>query len=125
MSELGALRAMLQPGIDEGRRPMSEVPAIDEVLERLRSRCAQGTSGKVPEEFQLEAVLRFWDSLQIPKFRDTYLLSWGLCLPVRKDGPCILEDRDRFRRVLIAVDKEKPRPKAFRRCYKGLLKNYF
>jgi EH_Signature domain len=125
MSALGALRAMLQPGIEEGRRPMSEAPAIDDVLEKLRSRCAAGASGKVPEEFQLEAVRRFWDSMQITKFRDTYLLSWGLCLPVRKDGPCILEDRDRFRRVLIAVDKEKSRPKAFRRCYKGLLKNYF
>ena len=125
MSALGSLRAMLQPGIEEGRRPMTEAPAIDEVLEQLRSRCAQGASGKVPEEFQLEAVRRFWDSRQITKFRDTYLLSWGLCLPVRKDGPCILEDRDRFRRVLLAVDKEKARPKAFRRCYKGLLKNYF
>lgn len=104
---------------------MSEASAIDEVLEQLRSRCAQGASGKVPEEFQLEAVRRFWNSLQIKGFRDTYLLSWGLCLPVRKDGPCILEDRDRFRRVLIAVDREKARPKAFRRCYKGLLKNYF
>jgi hypothetical protein len=125
MSALGSLRAMLQPGIEEGRRPMSEAPAIDEVLEQLRSRCAQGASAKVPEEFQLEAVRRFWDSLHIKEFRDTYLLSWGLCLPVRKDGPCILEDRDRFRRVLLAVDKEKARPKAFRRCYKGLLKNYF
>jgi EH_Signature domain len=116
---------MLQPGIEEGRRPMSEAPAIDEVLGQLRSRCAQGASGKIPAEFQLEAVRRFWDSLQITKFRDTYLLSWGMCLPMRKDGPCILEDRDRFRRVLIAVDKEKARPKAFRRCYKGLLNNYF
>jgi EH_Signature domain len=125
MNELGALRALLQPGIEEGRRPMSEARGIDEVLEQLRSRCAQGASGKVPEEFQQEAVRRFWDSLLIASFRDTYLLSWGLCLPVREDGPCILEDRDRFRRVLIAVDKEKARPKAFRRCYKGLLKNYF
>jgi hypothetical protein len=98
---------------------------IDVVLTRMMER-SKGQAGKVlSEDHQLEAVRRFWQSQEVASFRDAYLLSWGLCLPHKPSGPCILEDRPRFQAVLDGVESWSTRPSAFRRCYQGLVKSYF
>lgn len=125
MSALDRLAQLLQPAVQVGSQSMTADSAIDGVLAEME-RKAKGRKGvPVPEDLQLEAVRRFWEGQNIELFRDAYLLSWGLCLPHRVSGPCILEDRPRFQRVLAGVDAWKTRPKAFRRCYQGLVKSYF
>lgn len=125
MSALNYLTSLLQPGFQEGTRAMSAVQSIDAVLSAMTERSRSQASKAVSEDHQLDAVRRFWESQEISSFRDAYLLSWGLCLPHRPSGPCVLEDRPRFQRVLDGVDGWTDQPKAYRRCYQGLVKSYF
>ncbi|MDO8450341.1 MAG: EH signature domain-containing protein [Rhodoferax sp.] len=125
MNSLNKLEALLRPGTAEGARQMTVTRDIDEVLAEMEKRSNARESGKVPADHQFEAVRRFWDSQSIQSFRDAYQLSWGLCVPHRQGGPCILEDRSRFQCVLDGVGAWKSRPIAFRRCFQGLVKSYF
>lgn len=98
---------------------------MDDVLAEMAARAKSKTTRPVSEDHQLEAVRRFWGSQEVPSFRDAYLLSWGLCLPHRPMGPCIIEDRSLLQRVLDGVDNWNVQPRAYRRCYQGLVKSYF
>lgn len=104
---------------------MTEVVAIDTVLGQMATRSRSGGKVHLSQDHQLDAVRRFWESQEISTFRDAYLLSWGLCLPHRPDGPCLMEDRPRFQGVLDGVDSWTVKPSAYRRCYQGLVKSYF
>lgn len=125
MSPLDHLASLLRPGTEEGSRAMAVSSNIDTVLTRMQERIKGNGSRALSEDLQLEAVRRFWQSQEVASFRDAYLLSWGLCLPHRPNGPCVLEDRPRFQAVLDGVDGWSVRPSAFRRCYQGLVKSYF
>ncbi|VVP47959.1 hypothetical protein PS838_05198 [Pseudomonas fluorescens] len=125
MSSLDYLLALLQRGIQEGAKPMQAFSGIDDVLVEMSSRAKSKTTGSVSEDHLLEAVRRFWDSQDVPTFRDAYLLSWGLCLPHHPMEPCVLEDPPRFHQFLDSLDSYNFKPPAYRRCYQGLVKSYF
>ncbi|RON55948.1 EH signature domain-containing protein [Pseudomonas frederiksbergensis] len=125
MSSLDYLVALLQVGIQKGAKPMQTFSGIDDVLAEMASRAKSKTTGSISKDHQLEAVCRFWDSREVPSFRDALLLSWGLCLPHHPMGPCVLEDRPRLQRVLDRLDSWNDRPPAYRRLYQGLIRSYF
>lgn len=125
MSPLDELASMLAPGTAQSARPFVVDHGIDKVLETLKARAKTSGSGTVPEDLQIAAVRMFWESQSVQSFRDAYQLSWALCVPHKIDGPCILEDRGRFQKILNGVSSWEARPAAFRRCYQGLMKSYF
>lgn len=125
MGSLEELASMLASGTEHGAKPFSVDRSIDRVLETLQSRSRTAGSGTVPEDLQIAAVRRFWESQSVQSFRDAYQLSWALCVPHKLDGECILDDRNRFQKILSSVSTWESRPTAFRRCYQGLLKSYF
>lgn len=125
MSKLDHLVTLLQDGTQKGAKPMQAFSGIDDVLVEMATRAKSKTTGSVSEDHQLEAVRRFWDSQEVPTFRDAYLLSWGLCLPHHQMEPCVLEDRPRFHQFLDSLDSCNFKPPAYRRCYQGLVKSYF
>ena len=125
MSPLDHLASLLRTGTEEGSRALAVSSEIDTVLARIRERTRGSARQTLSEDQQLDAVRRFWQSQEVASFRDAYLLSWGLCLPYKPSGPCVLEDRPRLEAVLDGVDSWSERPSAFRRCYQGLTKSYF
>lgn len=125
MNPLSALESLLRPGTQLGAQEMGVAQGIDKLLSDMEKQSKARGSAKVPEDHQLEAVKRFWDRQEVQTFRDAYQLSWALCVPHRPGGPCVMEDRPRFKRVIDAVGTWKSRPNAFRRCYQGLVKSYF
>lgn len=125
MSPLDELSSMLAPGTAQGAKPLAVDLSIDKVLAEMLKRSRTAGGGKVPEDLQIAAVRRFWESQSVQSFRDAYQLSWALCVPHKVGGPCILEDRQRLQAVLQGVSSWGARPAAFRRCYQGLLKSYF
>jgi len=98
---------------------------IDVLLTDMQARSKSNGTGVISEDRQLEAVRRYWTSQQIRSFGDARLLSYGLCVPHRQGGPCVLEDKPRLTGVLDAVDTWAARPSLFRRCYQGLVRSYF
>jgi hypothetical protein len=125
MSPLDELASLLAPGTEQGAKPLAVDQSIDRVLAEMLVRAKSAGSGKVPEDLQIAAVRRFWESQSVQSFRDAYQLSWALCVPHKLNGTCILEDRSRFQTVLKSVSSWETRPAAFRRCYQGLVKSYF
>src|SRR6185437_15413313 len=100
MSALANLAAMLRPGAEEGSRAMTAHAPIDAVIAKMELQSKARNGRELPEDQQLEAVRQFWNSQEIRGFRDAYLLSWGLCLPHRPQGPCVLDDAERLQKVL-------------------------
>jgi hypothetical protein len=125
MSALSHLAALLRPAVQEGARAMSPNTSIDAVLADMEAKSKSRKGGHIVEDHLMEAVKRFWQSQEIQSFRDAYMLSWGLCLPHRPQGPCVLDDRQRLEKVLDGVDGWRAKPSAYRRCYQGLVKSYF
>jgi hypothetical protein len=125
MSALAHLAMMLRPALEEGARAMAASKDIDVLLSDMKAKAKSNGAGSISEDRQLDAVRRYWESQQVRSFGDARLLSYGLCVPHRKDGPCVLEDRPRLRGVLDAVDTWTARPSLYRRCYQGLVRSYF
>lgn len=125
MSALDHLASLLRPSLSEGAKAMTSGDSIDALLAEMKAR-SKSAGGRSPaEDHQLDAVRRYWDSQELSSFRDAYLLSWGLCMPHRPQGPCVMEDRPRLQGVLDGADVWKRRASAYRRCYQGLVKSYF
>lgn len=125
MSALVNLASLLMHGTQEGAHAMTPSHRIDAVIAELQSHARAGARPRMSEDQQLDAVRRFWQTQEVTSFRDTYLLSWGLCLPHRPDGDCVLDNRPRLERVLAYVDDWTKNPTAYRRCYQGLARSYF
>jgi len=125
MSALNFLSLLLQPIAQVGAREMRVSDNINDVLRDMEARSKAGGKKHLSEDHQLEAVGRFWDSHELKTFRDVYLVSWGLCLPHRPKGSCVLDDYLRFQLLLDGVDRWKSEPCRYRRCYQGLVKSYF
>lgn len=125
MSALFNLAGLLARGTELGAREMTPSREIDVVIAQLQSRAKAGAGARVAEDLQLDAVRRFWETQEVSSFRDAYLLSWGLCLPHRPNGDCVLDNRPRLKRVLAGADDWTTKPTAYRRCYQGLVRSYF
>lgn len=125
MSALDQLAMMLRPALQEGAREMTAIKDIDVLLVDMRAKSTSNGAGMISADRQLEAVRRYWDSQDVRSFGEARLLSYGLCVPHRPGGPCIMEDQPRLYGVLDALKTWKARPSLYRRCYQGLVRSYF
>mgnify|MGYP001293337555 CR=1 FL=1 len=126
MSALSRLANLLSSSVDA--RSWPEDASIDAVIAGLQRHARAGTSASVPEDLQQQAVRRFWETQRFDSLKDARLVSFGLCVPSRPEGPCILEDRQRFQAVLdnrTGVEQWVNNPRWYRRCYQGLVRSYF
>ncbi len=128
MSALDRLAGLLRSSAGAGARPLPVDTSIDAVIARLERQAKSGSSASVPEDLQQDAVHRFWDTQRFDNLKDARLVSFGMCVPSRPSGPCIMEDRQRFQAVLDSrggVDQWVDDPRWYRRCYQGLVRSYF
>ena len=125
MSAISRLAALLQTGRDIGAKPLGEDGTIDAVLVAMKKRAGGRSTSKISEDQQLLALQSFWQTQNIPAYRDAYLVSWALHITHKNDDLCVLEDGPRLERFLSSVDGWRDRPSAYRRCYQGMMKGYF
>ncbi len=125
MSALSHLATLLEASGGIGAQPLAQDGNIDSVLVAMQKRAGGRTTTHIAEDQQLSALQRFWQTQDIPVFRDAYLVSWGLHIPPKKESLCVLEDGPRLERLLSCVDGWGEQPSAYRRCYQGLVKSYF
>jgi len=125
MSALNYLASLLQSSVSEETQPVRPGTEIDVLLEQLKARAKSRVGREPVHDHQLDAVRRYWQSHEVATFRDAYLLSFGLCIPHRPQGECVMEDRPRLQHVLDSVDGYITKTASYRRCYQGLAKSYF
>ena len=128
MSALNRLASLLLGDAAVGEKLRSVDSDLDALIARLQKHTNSGTNALVPEDLQQQAVRRFWSAQRFDTLREARLVSFGMCIPSRPAGPCIMEDRQRFQAVLdsqTGVDQWLDDPKWYRRCYQGLVRSYF
>ena len=125
MDPLALLRSYLSVGLGTDTNAFAPNNDIDRFIEHQKRLVGEYGIQRVSIDLQLEAVQRFWMSMRIDSLRDGRLVSFGMCLPNVPQGQSIIEDSSRFPALLQGVDRWLPEPKKFRRCYQGLMSNYF
>jgi hypothetical protein len=128
MTALDRLAGLLRDSLVVEERPFPQNDQLDHVIASLHKYNKSGTGLNIPEDLQQLAVRKFWDAQRFETFKDARLVSFGMCMPSRPAGPCIMEDRQRFRAVLdrrTGIDQWLDEPKWYRRCYQGLVRSYF
>lgn len=123
---LGRLRELIEtPDKDDGRIRLRDSTDMDAVLSRLERRIRNVGAEREPVELQASAVRRFWEVKQVSSVQEARRVAFGLSLPIGRDGACVLEDRERLEALLSGIDRWVGDPRRFRRCYQGLMANYF
>lgn len=128
MSALDRLSGLLRGSLRAAERPFPRSDELDPVIAELQRHNKSGTGAHVPVDLQQVAVRKFWETQRFETLKDARLVSFGMCLPTRPSGPCIMEDRQRFQAVLdkqTGVDQWIGDPRWYRRCYQGLVRSYF
>jgi hypothetical protein len=98
---------------------------IGNEIEALK-RWVSATASETPaSDLIREALLRFSRSLRLPGLRDAQLVCYGCIERFGQDKIRLIEDAQLFPKLLVSVEEYRPKPRAFRRCYKGLLSGYF
>lgn len=98
---------------------------LDDAIALLAKRASVGSHSREPIDLQQDAVRRYWQTGRLDTLRDARLVAFGLDLPAGPDGARVLDDRARFEAVLAVADGWRTNPRAYRRCYQGLLRSYF
>lgn len=128
MTALNRLSELLRGSLKAAERPFPVTDNLEPVIASLQRHNKAGTGNSVPQDLQQAAVRKFWETQQLDSLKDARLVSFGMCVPSRPSGPCIIEDRQRFMAVLDAktgVDQWIDEPRWYRRCYQGLVRSYF
>jgi hypothetical protein len=125
---LQLLASKLQSNFDLDSKLTSRAGNLEKHIMALQQHVKAGSSPHEPEDLQARAVRRFWETRRFDNLKDARLVSFGMCLPNSPNGPCIMEDRERFQAVLnsdTGVEQWVDEPRWFRRCYQGLVRSYF
>ncbi len=128
MTALDRLSGLLRGSLRVAERPFPQTDDLDSVITGLKKHNKAGSGSNVPEDMQEAAVRKFWHAQRFETLKDARLVSFGMCVPSRPSGPCIMEDRQRFQAVLdsqTGIDQWVDEPRWYRRCYQGLVRSYF
>lgn len=128
MSTLSNLQRLLK----KSEKPSSSFPDASEQLERiiqsLKAHNLGSSFSDVQRDHQKIALTTFWEQERLESLKEARLVSFGMCIPHRYGGPCILEDRKKFQAVLdgsSGIEQWINEPRWYRRCYQGLVRSYF
>ncbi|SPA40191.1 conserved hypothetical protein [Cupriavidus taiwanensis] len=98
---------------------------INKVHADLEKRAAAGGRNYEPEDLQIKAVRRFWESGRIETLREARLVAFGLTANPWGDQRCLMEDKNKFGLALDQIHEWHDVPRQYRKCYQGLVRSYF
>jgi hypothetical protein len=99
--------------------------AITREIDTLQKWIGDKDSQKPTADLVLEALKHFYESADISSLRQAQLVCYGCIEPFGSEKALLIEDERRFPRLLDCVERYRPAPRRFRRCYGGLLFGYF
>ncbi|RZO91449.1 MAG: hypothetical protein EVA59_13300 [Limnobacter sp.] len=128
MSTLSNLQRLLE----KSEKPTSSFPdaieQLEKIIESLKSHNQGSSFSDVQRDHQKIALTTFWEQERLETLKEARLVSFGMCIPHRHGGTCILEDRKKFQAVLDSasgIEQWISEPRWYRRCYQGLVRSYF
>ena len=126
MSGLSRLRAALQEATSGSLHGLTfDTNPLDREAAKLRDWLGDRGSAKPPQDVIVAALRAFFQVQDLQSHRQALLVCFGCLDPVLPAEARLIEDGDRFPKRLGGVEAYLPNPRAFRRCYRGLLHAYF
>ena len=126
MSGLSRLRVALQEAASGSLHGLTFDPnPLDREAAKLRDWLGDRGSAKPAQDVIVAALRAFFQVQDLQNHRQALLVCFGCLDPVLPAGARLIEDGDRFPKLLGGVEAYLPNPRAFRRCYRGLLHAYF
>jgi EH_Signature domain len=126
MSSLSHLRSALRQINSGSLRGLTfDSKLLDREIANLRDRLGNSGSAKPPQDAIIAAVRAFFQDQKLQTYRKALLICFGCIDPSLPAGTRLIEDGERFPKLLGGIDSYLPNPRAFRRCYRGLLNAYF
>jgi hypothetical protein len=98
---------------------------LDQETQKLRAWLGDRGTTRPPRDAVMAALQAFVRDKHISSFRQAFLICFGCTDPALVGSLRLIEDEVRFPKLLSAIDTYLPNPRAFRRCYRGLLGAYF
>src|SRR5262245_39516225 len=102
-----------------------EYSQLSKEVEKLKAWLGRSGTAQPSANLIREAVVRFSRVGGTASLRDVRLISYGCVEAFDGREHRLIEDAQRFPKFLDCVDGYRSAPRAFRRCYKGLLNAYF
>lgn len=124
-SLFSGLRAVNVKSLDEMRFGDDAIRKIQAEAKKINSWLSNISNTKPPEKMIRDAVFAFRSTLRLRDSRETRFVCWGAATRFGKDEYLLMESEGLFKRLLTSVDNYSSDPKAFRRCFRGLLSSYF
>jgi hypothetical protein len=126
MSSLANLRAALAQANSTSLKTLNlEAGVLEKQVRNLKSWVGSRNSSRPPENVTVAALNSFYRTAELADLRQAWLVCFGCIDPVLPERAKLIEDIDRFPLLLSGVDDYQDEPRAFRRCYRGLLHGYF
>jgi hypothetical protein len=98
---------------------------ITKEIKTLEKWIGDKDSQRPATDLVLEALKHFYDSVDVSSLRQAQLVCYGCIEPFGVEKAPLIDDVRRFPKLLDCVERYRPAPRAFRRCYRGLLSGYF
>ncbi len=126
MSGLSRLRVALQEAASGSLRGLTfDTHPLDRETAKLRDWLGDRGTAKPPQDAIVAALRIFFRVQELQSHRQALLVCFGCLDPVLPAEARLIEDGDRFPKLLAGVEAYLQNPRAFRRCYRGLLNAYF
>lgn len=124
MNELESLRVRLH-AILGGTMDLPGIPTqLPKEIERLGKWLKESGSGRPPRDRMREAVLLFRETRRLATLQEARLVCFGSIETFEGLRQPLIEDEKWFLHLLAEVDDFHAQPRAFRRCFRGLLHAY-
>jgi hypothetical protein len=126
MTALSHLRAALRNTNSDSLHGLTfDTKLLDQETSKLRTWLGDRGTAKPPQDAIFAALHTFYQDQYLRNRRQALLVCFGCIDPVLLGSSRLIEDRERFPKLLGAVDAYIRTPRAYRPCYRGLLNAYF
>ena len=126
MTTLSHLRAALRDTNSNSLHGLTfDTKLLDQETSKLRTWLGDRGTAKPPQDAIVAALHTFHQDQYLRNRRQALLVCFGCIDPVLLGSSRLIEDGERFPKLLGAVDAYISTPRAYRPCYRGLLNAYF
>jgi hypothetical protein len=126
MTALSHLRAALRGTNSDSLQGLTfDTKRLDQETSKLRAWLGDRGAARPPQDAIVAALHAFHHDQYLRNRRQALLVCFGCIEPVLIGNSRLIEDGERFPKLLRAADAYIPTPRAYRSCYRGLLNAYF
>jgi EH_Signature domain len=126
MTALSHLRAALRDTNSDSSRGLTfDTRLLDQETSKLRAWLGDRGTAKLPQDAIVGSLHAFHHDQYLGNRRQALLVCFGCIEPVLISSSRLIEDGERFPKLLRAVDAYIQTPRAYRPCYRGLVNAYF